>query len=323
MSVPSQQSLEEAFRYCREITRVRARNFYYGLKLTPEPKRSAMYAVYAWMRQADDLADGAVGPIDERRRRIEAFRARTCEVFGLESARADGAADAAVDDRLWTALGDVAGTFNLSAQPFFDMLDGQLDDLEQREYRSFEELRRFCYKVASTVGLVCIEVWGFNHPSAHERAVDQGIAFQLTNIIRDFKQDFDHGHCYLPAEELARAGLDAATLRTWSKPSACADFILAQCNRAELYYERSRDLITMIAPDCRPTLWAMAEIYHGLLRRIRKDPAAVVHAKRVRLSSITKAAIAFRANRMSRSAELAEAQLEFTRTPVVRGAVAP
>ncbi len=318
-------SLDQAYRHCREVTRLRARNFYYGLKLTPEPKRSSMYAVYAWMRRADDLADAAVGSLDQRRAAIDAFRSRTRMVLRAGSASLISAAAGSFspsDELLFRALADTAQRHRLSPQPFFDMLAGQEADLSHREYQSFDELRGFCYDVASTVGLVCIEVWGFNNSAARELALDQGVAFQLTNIIRDFKQDLDQGRCYLPMAELNRAGLTPESLRNWSDPTACTAFIQAQADRAEQYYQRSRDLLSMISPDCRPTLWAMTEIYHRLLQRIRQDPASIVRLKRVRLSSFAKAAIAFRAQRMSRSPALAEAQIEFSRSPVMHGAAA-
>jgi 15-cis-phytoene synthase len=302
------------YEVCREITRRRARNFYYGLKLTPEPKRSAMYAVYAWMRHADDLADDAAGTATDRVRRIEEYRQVTARLFRGE---------APPPEPMWRAMADVIQRYELSAEPFHHMLDGQEDDLRTVKYETFEELRRFCYKVASTVGLVCIEVWGVSDPSARELAVDQGIAFQLTNILRDVRQDLEHGRCYLPMSELQAAGLTGDRLRTWSDSKACERFVAEQASRAEHHYQRSLPLIDMVSPDCRPTLWAMREIYHGLLRKILADPGSIVRAKRVRLSSLRKAWIALQARRMSKSPRLAEAQVEFCRTAMVRGAAAP
>lgn len=304
----------EAYEACREVTRRRARNFYYGLKLTPEPKRSALYAIYAWMRAADDLADAAAGSTAERLERIAEFRETTDRLFRGDDVPAEP---------LWQAMADVLRRFDLPAPAFHHMLDGQEADLRTERYETFEDVRRFCYNVASTVGLVCIAVWGVNDSSAPELAVEQGIAFQLTNILRDVRQDLDHGRCYLPMSELRRAGLSIEDLKSWRKPDSCEAFIREQAQRAEQHYERSIPLISMVSPDCRPTLWAMREIYHGLLLKIIAEPASIMGSRRVRLSSLRKAWIAFQAQRMSRSPQLAQAQLRFSPAPVVRNAVTP
>lgn len=276
---------------CERITRLQARNFYYGLKLTPEPQRSAMFVIYAWMRAADDLADAVGYAPDERVRRIAEFRAAT------EHALTGRAPDAGP---VWRGLAWVARRYELSPRDFHDMLDGQLADVGTPTYASWEELRLFCYRVASTVGLVCIRIWGYHDQSAPALAIDRGIAFQLTNIIRDFREDFDMGRVYLPADEFRRLELTPLDLRNWTKPDLCTEFVLAQCARADQLYKRSAALESAITPSCVPTLWAMTEIYHGLLGRIAARPHVVSRDQRVRLSALRKAWIAFRAQRMAR-----------------------
>ena len=279
-------SVAEALRTCEAVTRRRARNFYHGLKLTPEPQRSALFAIYAWMRRADDLVDGVCGDAGGLRRRIDAFRAATDASL---ASRETG------DDYLWIALRATASRFELCPSYFHAMLEGQIDDVAGRRYDTFEEVREYCYRVASTVGLICINVWGYRDRAAPELAVDRGIAFQLTNILRDYKQDYDAGRIYLPGEDFRRHGLDPEGLRRWSDPKRCNRFVRQQVARAAAYYERTEPLDDMITPTCRPALWAMTTIYRGLLERIERAPHRIVGRRRLRLNGLHKGAIALRA----------------------------
>jgi phytoene synthase len=286
-------SLVAAFQACREITRKRARNFYYGLKLSPEPQRSALYTMYAWMRRADDVADEAItSPIevDARVHRIEQLRIAT-----------DAACNGALfdGDPLWIAVRECIARFRIRREDLHDLLDGQLADLRVTQYESFESLRTYCRRVASSVGLVCLSIWGCDDEGARRLAIDRGLAFQLTNILRDYREDFDQGRVYLPQQDFRAFGLTPRRLRDWSDPDLCAQFVQSQAERAARCYESSRALDEMISPPFRPTLWAMTGIYQGLLVKIRRDPAAVASRRRVRLSAWRKGAIALRARRMA------------------------
>jgi len=286
MSCSSDQ-IERAVAHCLEVTRRRARNFYYGLKLSPEPQRSALFVIYAWMRNADDIVDGAdcsVGGDVETR--LQRFRTQTDAAL---------AGQPIGDDPLWVGLAATAEKFRLPRETFHIMLDGQLDDLARSEYETFDQLRNYCYRVASTVGLLCIEIWGYKGDAACELAIDRGIAFQLTNIIRDYRQDFDAGRVYLPREVFAEFKLTPESLRRWERPSACEAMLRQELRRAEVFYDRSATLDDFITPACRPTLWAMTAIYHGLLRKMQRDPSRIVLARRLRLSALHKGAIALRA----------------------------
>jgi phytoene synthase len=286
-------SVAAALAHCREVTRRCARNFYYGLKLSPEPQRSALYAIYAWMRRADDLVDCASpSDPDGLREQLSRFRAAT-------DAALDGRTDPS--DPLWIGLADTAKRFGLPGEHFHAMLDGQQDDVARAIYPTFNDLRGYCYNVASTVGLLCIEIWGYGDAAAREMAVDRGIAFQLTNILRDFAQDFDAGRIYLPQDELAAHNLTVGDLRAWRDPLTCAKFMVHQIDRAEGYYQRSTGLEAMITESCRPTLWAMTTIYHGLLRKMRDDPARLMSGQRVRLSAVRKGFIALQARWQARA----------------------
>jgi phytoene synthase len=181
--------------YCRAITRRRARNFYYGLKLLPEPRRTALYAMYAWMRMADDLVDNGALSTDEKHEKLIEFREATD--LALVGSPPNG-------NPLWEGVAFVAKRFDLKPENLHAMLDGQLDDVRDRKFDTFESLQQYCYQVASTVGLVCIEIWGYTDPAARNLAIDRGIAFQLTNILRDLREDCDNGRVYLPQDEFVR-----------------------------------------------------------------------------------------------------------------------
>jgi phytoene synthase len=290
MNETKAHEVAEAFRYCRDVTRHRARNFYYGLKLTPEPQRSALYAVYAWMRRADDLVDSTAEDLGGRREAIDSFRTATMSAL-------DGAKDE--DDWLWIALSDTASRYEVPKEAFHGVLDGQIEDLSGQRYETFGELRRYCERVASTVGLLCISIWGYTDPAARKLAEERGIAFQLTNILRDYKQDYDTGRVYLPQEDFDRHRLTPTMMRRWSEPGRCREFVLDQVKRAQSYYDRSAPLEGMITPSCRPTLWAMTAIYNGLLTKLQRFPARIISDHRLRLSSMRKGIIALRARWMT------------------------
>ena len=286
-------SFEQAVSACETITRERAKNFHYGLRLTPPEKRWAMYAVYAWMREADDLVDDPARDPQDRNQRLQAYRDAT---------------DAALDGQVQTqtpaliALTHAAKQFHLEKKDFHDMLDGQVGDLTPAKFESWPELRKFCYQVAGTVGLVCIRIWGFRGQEAIKLAVERGIAFQLTNILRDLREDLDSDRCYLPLAEFRAMELTPEMVRAWSEPDRCAEFIRAQCERARAHYDRSAPLDAMIDAACLPTLWAMTEIYKGVLAKIEADPQLAVRG-RARLSTLRKVWIALRAKHALAKAE--------------------
>jgi len=287
------QALQEAYDWCEDITRRRARNFYYGLKLSPEPQRSALYGVYAWMRHADDIVDDAPDGPDAARTELAAFRERTMEA--IDAARTPA-------EPLWCVIRDVTRRFSLDRSLLHDMLDGQLADLDWQPYETMDELERYCYQVAGTVALACVEIWGYEDVSTRQLAIDRGIAFQLTNILRDFREDFDDERVYLPGAAFREHSLTARELRDWSHPDACRRFIQAHVDRAAALYAKSASLEGRINPSCRPTLWAMTRIYRNILRKIEQHPAQIVSARRVRLNGLHKGVIAIRARWQQRLA---------------------
>jgi len=284
---------DAAFAACAEITRTQARNFWWGLRMLPEPRRSALYAIYAWMRAADDLVDGAEGEDPaELERRVASFRTRT---DGALAGQGSGGA-------VWIALAEVARRTPLEPREFHEMLDGQLADVGPVRCRTWADLRTVCYRVAGTVGVVCVRIWGGPgggpiDASAIPLAIDRGIAFQLTNILRDLREDSARGRSYLPLAEYHAAGLTPGDLLAWRDPPACRAFLAGQVERARGHYRASAPLDALVDPPCRPTLAAMTGIYRALLERVAADPRRVVLGRRVSVPAWRKMAIAFRARR--------------------------
>ncbi len=294
MSVTTEPSRSEplsaSHALCREVSKRRARNFYYGMKLVPEPKRSAMYAVYGWMRQADDLTDEA-GSAAEKAERIERFREQTRRAIADDPDAVGGMPEG----RLWPAVRETVRQYSLPSKHLDEMLDGQRLDLEKHRYRTFEELADYCYKVASVVGLSCIEIWGYEGGDETRRlSASRGIAFQLTNILRDVREDAERGRVYLPEEDFDGVPIEPAAL-LGAPPASVLRGIRRVAERAADFFERSEPLVSRVDRDGRACLWAMSTTYRALLRKIERNPR-VVFDRRVRLGSARKSWIALRAS---------------------------
>lgn len=283
-------SLARSREYCEQLTRAKARNFYYGLKLLPEGKRSAMFAIYAWMRLVDDIADEEDGRTLHRRvADLETWRLRTRAVL---EGRDDGGGL-----ELWPAFAQVIRRFNVPAKLFDAVIEGQKQDLEFHPFDNFEQLFAYCYRVAGVVGLASIHVWGFEGGDETEfLAVQRGAAFQLTNILRDLREDAFRGRIYLPREELATMKVSEDDLRQGRGGRHFLDLMRFQIARAEAFYEKSAGLEARISADSRPTLVAMTEIYRGLLKKVAYQPERVLR-ERVSLSLFSKLRIGWRASR--------------------------
>ena len=237
-----------------------------------------MCAVYAFMRYCDDLSDDV--SIGNRREAIGGWRGDLKKAL---------AGDLPKDHVVWPAFVDTVRRFGIPHEYFFEMIEGVSSDLEPREIETFEELYRYCYQVASVVGLTVIHIFGFEDPQALKLAETCGIAFQLTNIIRDVQEDVGLGRVYLPAEELKRFGVGKFEYG----PQFFA-FMQFQTSRARHYYDQSHPLVEMVKPESRSSLWALIEIYSQLLAKIERSGHRVLD-RRVRLSTFEKVRVAGRA----------------------------
>jgi phytoene synthase len=283
-------SLAESRAYCASLTKQQARNFYYGLKLLPRPKRNAMFALYAYMRLVDDIADGEDGQsVPHRRDALDAWAEATQAALAGQPPR-DG-------QLIWPAFSEMVQEHNVPHRVFYDVIAGQRQDLDLPGFETFEELREYCYRVAGVVGIASIYIWGFEGGAKTESlAIDRGIAFQLTNILRDLREDAARGRIYLPRSELKAAGVDESQFHQSEATEEFRRLMHDQIARAHSFYQQSASLESLISSDSRPTLTAMTQIYHGLLEKMRADSGRVLRG-RVRLSHLTKFRIAWRATR--------------------------
>jgi phytoene synthase len=275
----------EAYAVCRTIAQREAKNFYYAFRVLPKHKRDAMCAVYAFMRRADDISDDESLPIIERREVMSRWLAVWRE------ARRSGVSD----DPVFTALNDAQKRFAIPDALLEDLVKGTTMDLEDSRpgvvlvtdttsteqgsqtgafqiYKDFDDLYRYCYLVASVVGLVCIRIFGYSDPRAEVLAEKTGVAFQLTNILRDVREDAERGRIYLPLKDLEAKQVPVEQLvlatRNVGKPEAVTGLMALEASRARGFYAAAEELLPLIDRDSRAALWVLVTIYRGLLERI-------------------------------------------------------
>ncbi len=288
MNVPD-LALRDSQRYCDRLARKAAGNFYYGFMLLPRAQKQAMCALYAFLRHSDDIVDDDDAP-GEKQARLDDWRRR------LEAALADEPAQAYHSSPILPALVAAVQRFQIPSRHLHDALDGVGMDLFHRTYQTFDDLRAYCYRVASTVGLCCLHIWGFDRRDgqAEQMAEACGLAFQLTNIVRDVREDARRGRVYLPMEDLDHFGVRPDTFDSPHPDPRVRELLAFECARAEEFYRQASPLEFRIEPGGRPMLRAIVGIYQGLLHAIRSS-GYDVFARRIRLSPLKKTAIALRA----------------------------
>jgi phytoene synthase len=284
---PAPAQLHMAYSVCRGITRASAKNFYYAFLVLPKRKRQALCAVYAFMRRCDDIADDPTLTAAERRHKLDTW------LDALHRSQQGHPSD----DPILLALSHAQRTFNIPAGLLDELALGTAMDVADAEppppcadsapqssspltvrYATFDDLKLYCYRVASVVGLVCIHIFGYRDPAAELLAEQCGLAFQLTNIIRDVKEDAAMGRVYLPEEDLAKFALTSADLISAdlisAGPAATPDIprvalLLAfEADRAREYYKSGDQLIAYISEDSQPALFVLVNIYRALLEKI-------------------------------------------------------
>lgn len=264
----SQTPVQASYAWCESVARKQAKNFYYSFLLLSPEQRHAMCAIYAFMRYCDDLSDDE--GIADRAAAIARWR------NDLENALERGIL---TDHPVWPAFVDTVSCYKIPHQYFFDMIAGVNSDLEPRRIQTFEELYGYCYHVASVVGLTIIHIFGFEAAEAPLLAEKCGVAFQLTNIIRDVKEDREKDRVYLPAEDFARFGVSPDSFEPRGKFREMLEF---EAKRAREYYREAMPLVATVQPRSRPSLRALIAIYSSLLDKIVASNYDVLD-KRIRI----------------------------------------
>ncbi|MDX2167524.1 MAG: presqualene diphosphate synthase HpnD [Deltaproteobacteria bacterium] len=275
-------ALQADYEYCAEITRRSSSNFYYAFHLLPPARRAALCAVYAFCRFVDDVAD------DVAQRDPEALLGRWRDELGRVYRGAP-------THPIGRALADAARRFPLAERHFADLIRGVELDLTRRRYASFEELHEYCYLVASTVGLLCIEIFGHQHASARDYATDLGVAFQLTNILRDVTEDAARGRIYLPLDDLRRFDCAEADLLAGRYSPRVGALLAFECGRARAYYLRAAGALAAEDRAALAPAEAMRLIYQRLLRRIEARHFDVFGATKITLPRYEKVTLALTA----------------------------
>jgi phytoene synthase len=274
-------TLEESYRYCRGVARSRAKNFYYSFLLLDKTQRDAMCAIYAFNRHCDDLSDerGDAGTTQVREKIAH---------WGIELGRALKGQFG--EHPVWPAFHDTVERYRIPHRFFYEMIDGISSDLEPRQIQTFEELYRYCYQVASVVGLTIIHIFGFEATRALLLAEKCGVAFQLTNILRDVREDAGLGRVYLPLEDLERFGVTVQQLSNGKEDRNFESLMRFEAERARRYYRESEGLAELIHKRSRPSLWALRAIYLRLLARLEAEDFEVL-SRRINVPTRTKVAL--------------------------------
>lgn len=289
--------LRTAYGVCRHITRSAAKNFYYGFLVLPSRKRNALSAVYAFMRHADDISDDPNVPVLERRAKLTKYLADYHRI-------ADGGQ---TDDPVFMALRDSQQRFKIPTELLDKLVAGTTMDLEEGHahafsgdaanpvvaYQTFAELYDYCYHVASVVGLACIRIFGYRDPAAEPLAEQLGIAFQLTNILRDIKEDASMGRIYLPQEDLDKFGITPQELASGSNREKLRPLFELEAQRARDFYKSAEALIPLVEEESQGALWVLVQIYSRLLDKIQQRNYDVF-SERVRVPTLEKVGLLYK-----------------------------
>jgi phytoene synthase len=263
----------------KEISKKSKSSFYYAFNLLPNEKRDAMNTVYAFCRQTDDIIDEGNEPDDLKYEKLHKWRIEFEKAFSGNS-----------EYLLLNKLANTISKFNIPLEPFFELIKGMEMDLQRKRYLTFDDLTLYCYRVASTVGLMCIEIFGYKNKSAKDFAVDLGIALQLTNILRDIKKDAKNGRVYLPQEDLKKFYYTESEIYSSAYNLNFINLMQYEVERAKRYFEKATEELDL---DDKPAMFAaraMQHIYYKLLRKIT-DAKYDVYNNNIRVSNFEKIGI--------------------------------
>ena len=312
-----QHMIETSYEFCEELTRREAGNFYHSFKYLPEEKRRSIMAYYAFCRRADDIADGDFedvfpgGSSDDPesvnyRSDIErlspgnpvldrsTYNDKMSQLFYYRKKLSTAYGGYTSTDPIFIALKDTVQKYGIQRQLLDDMISGMENDFHKNRYQTFEELYSYCYRVASTVGLVCIEIYGYDNPKAKEYAESWGVFMQLINIIRDVSEDAKRDRIYLPLEDLARWGISEEDVKSGEallEHPGWAPFVEEYLERADGYRQRAFKLLAHLDKSARYSPAAMASFYHSIMTKITKKNGDVF-SERIQLTKTEKILLA-------------------------------
>jgi squalene synthase HpnC len=289
----SLRRISDSYDGCHRIARSAHSNFYPAFFLLPKAKRDGIVSLYAFMRLIDDVSDEGAD-LSAKQRGLAKWRAALDEAVTGEPREFEGTPAKQMDAQkvygeaeVLPALVDTMRRFQMPARYLHDLISGAEMDLTIQTYPTFERLKEYCYRVAGTVGLTCTHIFGFRDPKAPELAEKLGLAFQLTNIVRDVKEDYTLGRTYLPEEDLMRYGVAKEDFGGKEATLGVRELLRFETDRAWKLYEEGAALVDLIDEDSRGTLWLLVQTYSALLARIESVDFAVF-GERVRLSKAEK-----------------------------------
>jgi phytoene synthase len=269
----SPSTTREAYQHCQRLTKKAARNFYFAFITLPSARRDAIYAIYAFCRMCDDIADGNDLVTVKQ---VEIEKVRNCLSFVYSGG--------IPTDYIFLALADTIQRYSIPKHLFEELIAGVAMDLHIRRYATFDDLRNYCYRVASTVGLICLEVFGYAASAAQGSAISLGIGMQLTNIMRDLKEDQENDRIYLPTSEMEYFGYTEVDLSRGIMNNSFLDLMQFQASRARTFFEEGAALLPLLPLRSRACPTILHGLYHRLLDRI-EEHGFDVFTKRIRLST--------------------------------------
>jgi len=264
----------------KEISKKSKSSFYYAFNLLPEEKREAMNTVYAFCRKTDDIVDENLDPTDIKYEKLRKWRIELEKSFSGHS-----------EYILLNKLGTTISKFNIPLDPFFELIKGMEMDLQKDRYKSFDDLQLYCYRVASTVGLICIEIFGYKHSSTKQFAIDLGIALQLTNILRDISKDAKNGRIYLPQEDLIKFNYSESDLFSFNYNNNFRELMIYESSRAKSYFNLATFHLNLEDKKTMFAARAMQHIYYKILEKII-DKDYDVYNNEIKVNKIEKVGIA-------------------------------
>ncbi len=274
--------LEDAYDYCEQVTKNEARNFYYAFITLPMRKKRAIYTAYAFCRRCDDAVDNSEST-NEKKRLLD-------EIENNLKSGINSHASILENNPIILATCAIIKEFDIPQQYFFDVIEGVRMDIEFQDFNTFDEVKDYCYKVASVIGLICIKIFGYTNPKAVDYAIDFGLAMQLTNILRDIVDDLDENRCYLAYEEMEKFNYSINLLTESLYNDDFIQLMKFQVDRAKRYFESGSMLLPLVHTDSRICLVILSKIYNKILNKIENSNYNIFYAN-YRLNTFEKLSI--------------------------------